>query len=247
MKRKLLFIAMTASISLSALLVGCGANEKTNDNPTTLATSSEDNDNSTNVNDSTNEISTTEQTTVEETTEEETTIDPNIGYDVKFYDMPDYQEEYGYTDEETLSKLEAEYTVMKLVFEDMTRKFMNKEEVTADEIKLMALSNVVSTSTTFVCDIKNVIPEDYSEEFYDVVYNREVYTEFAGFDAKSTGAAKTDDGTFFVQLHANYIDEFSVTPIHIGIHAALNEDGSISYKKIEFLYQLLELVSTYED
>lgn len=255
MKRRLLLMALATTMVASTLLVGCGSSDEGGNNSTTSATSVvQGNDDSS--------VDTT--TKVEDTKKEESTSSKKEeakAYDEKFYDEPNWEEEYqediadGWKEEDAKRFLENDkrkYEFMKYVYEDMTRRFKNKEEVTATEVIEVAGKEVKS----FVCDVTKIVPEEdktyisedkYSKD-YTKVYERGVYEEFAGFKAKSTKVTVREkkDGSegidyFYVELKANKIEGKGI-PMWIGIRVNVNEDGTYSYRTINIDYELYDYV-----
>ncbi len=125
MRRRLLLMTIATTMVASTLLVGCGGNESNDSNDTTPASKIEQSSGN-NVDD----------TTKEETTTKEELKGYKETYDVEL-DMEEIEEDYKW-DLENLNEAYAEnnkknailtHKVTKYVFEDMTQKFKNKEEV----------------------------------------------------------------------------------------------------------------------
>lgn len=151
------------------------------------------------------------------------------GYDEVFYDEPNWEVEYEGEDESYIEEKKQEYKAMKWVFEDMTQNFKHKKEVTALE-PIDVMSNKDKKSTSFVCDIDNVM---FGEEFVDLtgrkfVWEKDLYPEFTGFSAKKTDATSwSNEEAIRVDLKSSYYDA-----IYMTIYVIPNEDGTYTYKSI---------------
>lgn len=233
MKRRLLLMAL-ATTMVASLFTGCGSKDNDKEN-TSETINVEQGDNSTNA-----PTSNEEDTKKEESANKEEVK----GYDEKFYDEPNWEEEYEENvsiymfegDSESVAKERAEesmkknifeYEVMKYVFEDMTQKFKNKEEVSVtDSISLIGMRKDCE-GTSLVCDVSEMVPEGSP------------YTTFGGFNAKSTEFNDVLDkkGYVVVELNANTI-EGEGTPMWISVFVTINEDGTYNYKEINIQYML---------
>lgn len=206
MKRRLLLIAL-ATTMVATMFTGCGSSKDEDTTPTT----SVEQDSNSNVDDTTKEDATSK-------------VEEVKGYDEVFYEQTEFE-----SDEEKF-----EYEVMKYVYEDMTKKFKNKEEVTAtDSIDLIGMGKNYE-GTSLVCDVAELVPEDSP------------YTEFGGFNAKKTEFSDVKlerEGYVVVELNANYIQIGDVvgndySPMWISVFVTINEDGTYSYKEINIQYML---------
>lgn len=220
MKRRLLLMAL-ATTMVASVFTGCGSSK---DEDTTPATSVEQDSNS-NVDDTTKE----DATSKDDSSKEEVK-----GYDEVFYDEPDWAVEYEGKSESYIEEKKLEYDAMKFVFEDMTKKFKNKEEVTAtDSIDLIGMGKDCE-GTSLVCDVAELVPEGSP------------YTKFGGFNAKKTEFSDVKlerEGYVVVELNANYIQIGDVvgndySPMWISVFVTINEDGTYSYKEINIQYML---------
>lgn len=230
MKRRLLLMALATTMVFS-MLTGCGSNKDTSEETTTPAT---------NVEQDSNDGSSNVDTPTKEDTKKEPIFDLNPSYDEKFYelDMEALEEKYNeYVEDlgkEIADEWKAEqirgYEVMKYVFEDMTQKFKNKEEVTVtDSIDLISIPEDYE-GTSFVCDVTKIVSEDDE---------RAIYKEFGGFNAKKTEFNDVLDkkGYIVVELNANAI-EGEGSPMWISVFVTINEDRTYSYKEINIQYML---------
>lgn len=231
MRRKLLIMALTTAM-VATLLTGCGEKDDTKDSSTTTpVTKVEQSDN--------NDANT--PTSKEEDKEEEPASKEEVkGYDEKFYDEPNWEEEYnediasGWSEKDAQMFKEKnilEYEAMKFVFEDMTQNFKHKKEVTAIE-GIDVVFSPENTSKTFVCDVKNAMPENaMNREGEPIIFNRELYKEFCGFNAKKTEVTSwVDSPDIKVSLEAFYVD--GQTPLYVNVTLNRNEDGTFVYKEI---------------
>ena len=239
MRRKLLIVALTTAM-VATLLTGCGEKDDTKEsNTTTPATKVEQSDN----NNANSPTSNEEDTKKEDSANKEEVK----GYEEKFYDEPNWEEEYEENvsiymfegDSESVAKERAEksmkknileYEVSKYVFEDMTQKFKNKEEVSVtDSINLMGMRKDCE-GTSLVCDVSEMVPEGSP------------YTAFGGFNAKKTECLiMTDNGELDyvnVVLAANKISGDPNPPIYVTLHVDVNEDGTYSYRELSIQYML---------
>ncbi len=221
MKKRLLLMTLATTMALS-MFTGCGSNKEKEED--TTPTSVEQNDNN-DVENPTKENSTKEESTSKEEAK---------AYDEKFYELDMEALEEKYNEEvESLGKELADerkeeairgYEVMKYVYEDMTQKFKNKEEVTVtDSIDLISIPEDYE-GTSFVCDVTKIVSEDDE---------RAIYKEFGGFNAKKTEFNDVLDkkGYIVVELNANVI-EGEGSPMWISVFVTINEDGTYSYKDI---------------
>lgn len=227
MKKRLLLMTLATTMALS-MFTGCGSNKEKEDD--TTPTSVEQNDN--------NDV---ENSTKEESTSKEEAKAYEETYDVEL-DMEEIEENYN-KDLEKLNETYAEnnkknailtHDVTKYVFEDMTKKFKNKEEVSVTS-KITITEFDGYASTTLVCDLKNMVPED------------SVYTEFGGFyvdESKAVTKKKTDGelDCIKVVLGANKIQEEEggrfKTPMYVTVTVDVNEDGTYSYRELYIQYYL---------
>lgn len=227
MKKRLLLMTLATTMALS-MFTGCGSNKEKEDD--TTPTSVEQNDNN-DVENPTKENSTKEEPTSKEEAK---------AYDEKFYELDMEALEEKYNEEvESLGKELADerkeeairgYEVMKYVFEDMTRRFKNKEEVSVtDSIDIVGIPEF--EGSTFVCDVTKIIPDDE---------DKTLYTEFCGFKAKKTEFNDVLDkkGYIVVELNANAMIEGKASPMWISVFVTINEDGTYSYKEINIQYML---------
>lgn len=253
MKKRILLTTLVATMVASTLLVGCGGKEEDkNNNTTTPATNVEQSDNNSKVEDSTKEDDTSKKEEAK-------------AYDEKFYDEPDWEKEFeeskqlwldkGWTEElaektakSSVDEKKLEYSAMKFVFEDMTRRFKNKENVTTTETSKVADEEC----TSFVCDISKLVPEDYYDEDRnrDVVYERDYYKEFVGFDAKDTECTirEKKDGSEEIEyikivLHSNRIKGANDTPFYVFVTLDVNEDGTFSYREMHLQFMLYDVIN----
>lgn len=228
MKRRLLLMAMATTMVFS-MLTGCGSSKDTSEETTAPATNVEQDSNDGNSN---------VDTPTKEDNKKEPIFDLNPSYDEKFYelDMEALEEKYNeYVEDlgkEIADEWKAEqirgYEVMKYVFEDMTQKFKNKEEVTTTKgIQIPDIPEFEGTS--FVCDVTKIVSDDK---------DKTIYTKFGGFDVDSTEFA--DDleskGYITVNLFANAI-KGKGTPMVINVTVTINEDGTYSYKYMTIHYR----------
>lgn len=224
-------MTIATTMVASTLLVGCGGNESNDSNDTTPASKIEQSSGN-NVDD----------TTKEETTTKEELKGYKETYDVEL-DMEEIEEDYKW-DLENLNEAYAEnnkknailtHKVTKYVFEDMTQKFKNKEEVSVTgKITFYGLGGKPDEKT-FVCDVKNATPEG------------SIYTEFRGFYLDES-RAKTKVGEngeldyIKVVLGANRIkkteDGWSTCPMYVTAKVDVNEDGTYSYRELIIQYYL---------
>lgn len=224
MRRKLLVIAMVTTMVASTLLVGCGGSDTSE--ATTKASVEQNNNNDNKVEDSTKDTSKKEDTTSKK--------EEVKGYDEVFYDEPDWDVEYAdesdYFKENELPELKIEYAVMKYVFEDITQKFKNKEEVRANAINLISVDDSEVT-TSFVCDVTKIVSEED---------NAGRYTKFVGFNVSKTEAQDNLErkGYVVVELNANPIEEGTRSPMWISVFVTINEDGTYNYDEINIQYML---------
>ena len=233
MKKRLLLTTLVATMMVSTLLVGCSSTEEDKDNnSTTPATNVEQSDNN----------------DVENSTKEEPTSKEEVSYKETFKKEPDWEELYeetkqgkidaGWTVEKSESfasgyveEKKLEYEAMKFVFEDMTQNFKHKKEVSALEPIDVGFSPEPKKNT-FICDIKNVMPENAVDANGEpIVFEREKYTEFAGFDVYETNATSwIDNPDIKVSVCAFSVDGQS--PLYVNVVLNRNEDGTFVYKSI---------------
>lgn len=234
MKKRLLLIALATTMALS-MFTGCGSN-KEKEEDTTPTNNVEQSDN--------NDV---ENSTKEDSTKDEPIVNVAPSYDEEFYERPDFEKEYeeelaqylAVGVSESSAEKRAKYTydknvrgyeVMKYVFEDMTRRFKNKEEVSVtDSIDIVGIPEF--EGSTFVCDVTKIIPDDE---------DKTLYTEFCGFKAKKTEFNDVLDkkGYIVVELNANAMIEGKASPMWISVFVTINEDGTYSYKEINIQYML---------
>lgn len=236
MKKRLLLMALATTMTLS-MLVGCGK-EDTKDEATTPATSVEQDS----KDDATNAPSNDE-------TKDDSSKEEVKSYNEKFYKEPDWEEEYneliekGWKENEATENIEQtklEYNAMKFVFEDMTQNFKHKKEVTALEPINIKLSPDPKKNT-FVCDVLNAQPENAVDSKGEpVVFLRENYTEFAGFDVYQTKAWRYDKKEKTIQVAVRAYDIKGISPLIVNVVLSINEDGSFVYKNIDINSQNYE-------
>ena len=220
MRRKLLVIAMVATMVASTLLVGCGSNDTSE---TTTKASAEQNNN--NVVDPTKDNTTKEENTSK--------VEDVVSYDEVFYDEPDWEVEYEGKSEAYIEELKCEYAAMKWVFEDMTQNFKHKKEVTAiEKINLDFIGDL--DSLTFVCDIDNVMVEGLTNSDGEpIVWKKDLYPEFAGFNLKDVDCTYwSNKGVYRVGLGTPYVA--GQYPLVVTAYVVDNGDGTYTYKEIYF-------------
>lgn len=220
MRRKLLVIAMVTTMVASTLLVGCGGSDTSE--ATTKASVEQNNNNDNKVEDSTKDTSKKEDTTSKK--------EEVKGYDEVFYEEPNWEVEYEGQSELFIETMKLEYDAMKFVFEDMTRRFKNKEEVTATDEIWIVTSN--DRPKTFVCDIDNVMVEGLTNSDGEpIVWKKDLYPEFAGFNLKDIDASyRRNEGTCRVDIKAPYVD--GQCPLSLTVYVVKNDDGTYTYKSI---------------
>lgn len=243
MKKRLLLTTLVATMTLSTLLAGCGSKEESNDsNTTTPATKVEegetkDTDNSTSVDSDAKEE------------EDETS------YVEKYLEEPDWEAKYeskktfwigkGKTEEEAEEKAKSaieqekfEYNGKKFVFEDMTKKFKNKESIVlTEDIKIYGMTKEDGDESV-ICDVINTIPKDTET----LIYDRKAYTQFIGFNVDKVEVynVNLEKKSMMVTLYANnmMINDFYTCPMFLKAIIGCNDDGTFFYKTIEFVYDI---------
>ena len=220
MKRRFVIMALATAMA-AAFLTGCGDNEENKESSTDAPTATPTIEAEQVGNNDSENIITARPITGEADIEE--------GYSEQYLDEPNWEKIYK---EEAIPKYKLSYDVKKFVFEDMTRRFKNKEEIAPTEgAHIYKIANNEAIPS-FVCDVANIIPED--TDMY--IYNRECYKEFAGFDAQRTEILKIseDNKTFYVNIYANdvEVDGNFVSPMWVSTVIGLNEDGTFFYKNV---------------
>lgn len=211
MRRKMVMV-FAATMVASALLVGCGSSGESNNANGDVAISTEQNDSGSNE----QESSAKEEATVVEVGE----------YNEKFYEMPDFSE-YDDNEKYKASKI-LEYEVSKFVFEDMTRRFKNKEEVsTTNGVCIVGMPDFDSTS--FVCDVNNIVPPSKKGG---------VYTEFGGFDVDTVMAFDRTEIKDYVavELKANSMKDKG-SPMWMSAYVTVGDNGEFGYKELSIEYK----------
>ena len=238
MKKRLLLMVL-ATTMVASMFTGCGSKDNDKEN-TSETINVEQGDNSTNA-----PTSNEEDTKKEESANKEEVK----SYNEKFYKEPDWEEEYneliekGWKENEATENIEQtklEYNAMKFVFEDMTQNFKHKKEVTALEPINTKLSPDPKNNT-FVCDVLNAQPENAVDSKGEpVVFLRENYTEFAGFDVYQTKAWRYDKKEKTIQVAVRAYDIKGISPLIVNVVLSINEDGSFVYKNIDINSQNYE-------
>jgi hypothetical protein len=133
-----------------------------------------------------------------------------------------------------------EYLAAKFVFDDLIKKFENKETLTVTNAEgVMVFGTPYDDTTSMICDLPTLLEPD-SEDF---VWDREAYEKFIGFDVSSLHASyfeypeeniKRVDIRFDSNLAFSKYENDEEPLFEFTIKVSVNDDGTFTYQSVRF-------------
>jgi len=216
-KSNRIFVTLAATVILTIALTGCGKTKEQSqvvDNPNTKSTTEKKN------------------TSEKETTKTPETVVLKKGYE-KTYPEKNLS---SFTSEDE----KIEYLATKFVFDDLIKKFENKETLTVTKDEgIMITGTIYDGTKNMICDLPTLLELDAEGRIWD----RKAYEKFIGFDVSSVDASyyeypEENIKEVRIRLESNLkysiYEESDVALFAIEIKVSVNDDGTFTYQSFWF-------------
>jgi len=216
-KHNRIFVTLAATVILTIALTGCGKTKEQSqvvDNPNTKSTTEKKN------------------TSEKETTKTPETVVLKKGYE-KTYPEKNLS---SFTSEDE----KIEYLATKFVFDDLIKKFENKETLTVTKDEgIMITGTIYDGTKNMICDLPTLLELDAEGRIWD----RKAYEKFIGFDVSSVDASYFElpeqnikEVDIYLESNLKYAiyEESDEALFDIEIKVSVNDDGTFTYQSFWF-------------